>query len=95
MNKLFCWIFFLAVAVGMGCAGDVAHAQNPSTIIRVLDASGVEGIAGVVLLVNPRRGRQLRMTCTAKSALSVLLIREAFLPAGQRSSHVLVLLLAS
>jgi len=31
------------------------------------------------------------MTCTAKSALSVRLIREAYLPAGQRSSQVLVL----
>jgi len=58
MNKLFYWIFSLAVAIGIGCAGDVAHAQNSSTIIRVLDASGVEGIAGIVLLVNPGDARK-------------------------------------
>jgi hypothetical protein len=53
MNKLFFSLFSLTIAMGTVCAGDVAHAQNPSTVIRVLDASGVEGIAGVVLLVNP------------------------------------------
>jgi hypothetical protein len=58
MNRLFCWIFSLAVAAGMGCAGDFAYAQNPTTVIRVLDASGVEGIAGVVLLVNPGDARK-------------------------------------
>jgi hypothetical protein len=58
MDKLFYWIFSLAVAVWMACAGDAAHAQNPSTVIRVLDASGVEGIAGVVLLVNPGDARK-------------------------------------
>jgi hypothetical protein len=42
----------------MGCSGDVVQAQNPSTAIRVLDASGVEGIAGVILLVNPGDARK-------------------------------------
>ncbi|HUY80765.1 MAG TPA: hypothetical protein VMU92_03495 [Acidobacteriaceae bacterium] len=58
MNKLIYRLFSLAIAMGMGCAGGVAHAQNPSTVIRVLDASGVEGIAGVVLLVNPGDARK-------------------------------------
>jgi hypothetical protein len=58
MNKLLYWIFSLAVAIGIGCAGDVAHEQNSSTIIKVLDASGVEGIAGVILLLNPGDARK-------------------------------------
>lgn len=58
MNKLIYRLFSLAIAMGIGCAGAVAHAQNPSTVIRVLDASGVEGIAGVVLLVNPGDARK-------------------------------------
>lgn len=58
MNKLIYRLFSLTIAMGIVCAGDVAHAQNPSTVIRVLDASGVEGIAGVVLLVNPGDARK-------------------------------------
>jgi len=58
MNKLIYRLFLLAIAMGIGCAGNVARAQNPSTVIRVLDASGVEGIAGVVLLVNPGDARK-------------------------------------
>jgi hypothetical protein len=37
----------------MWCPNRAAYAQSPSTTIKVLDASGVEGIAGVVLLINP------------------------------------------
>ncbi|MGO9637243.1 MAG: hypothetical protein ACLPSO_04780 [Terracidiphilus sp.] len=58
MNKLIYRLFSLTIAMGVGFAGDVAHAQNPSTVIRVLDASGVEGIAGVVLLINPGDARK-------------------------------------
>jgi hypothetical protein len=58
MNKLIYGFFSLMIAMGIGCAGDVALAQNPSTAIRVLDATGVEGIAGVVLLVNPGDARK-------------------------------------
>src|SRR2546423_4004548 len=53
MKRLFCWICSLAVVIGMGCASGLAGAQNPATIIKVLDATGVEGVAGVVLLINP------------------------------------------
>jgi hypothetical protein len=31
----------------------IAQAENPTTLVRVQDVTGVEGIAGVVLLVNP------------------------------------------
>lgn len=58
MKKLFYRFFSLTIAMGIGCAGGVAHAQNHSTVIRVLNASGVEGIAGVVLLVNPGDARK-------------------------------------
>lgn len=58
MKKHFCWIFFPVVAMGIGYEGNLAYAQNPSTIITVLDASGVEGIAGVVVLVNPGDARK-------------------------------------
>jgi hypothetical protein len=58
MNKLIYRLFSLTIAMGIGCAGDVAHAQNPSPVIRVLDATGVEGIAGVVLLVHPGDARK-------------------------------------
>jgi hypothetical protein len=58
MNNLIYRLFSLTIAMGIVRAGDVAHAQNPSTVIRVLDASGVEGIAGVVLLVNPGDARK-------------------------------------
>jgi hypothetical protein len=53
MKQLFRWIYPLAAVMGMFCASGVAGAQNPATIIRVLDASGLEGVAGVVLLINP------------------------------------------
>ncbi len=58
MSKLIYRIVFVTIAIGLGCAGGVADAQNPSTAIRVLDASGVEGIGGVVLLVNPGDARK-------------------------------------
>ncbi|HWB95469.1 MAG TPA: hypothetical protein VG672_02170 [Bryobacteraceae bacterium] len=57
MNKLFYWIVSLAVVMGLGSASEWACAQSPSTLIKVLDASGVEGVAGVVLLVNPGDAR--------------------------------------
>ena len=56
MSKLIYRLFSLTLS--MVCAGNVLCAQNPSTVIRVLDASGVEGIAGVVLLVNPGDARK-------------------------------------
>ena len=58
MNKLVCKLFALTIAVAICCVGDVAHVQNRSTVIRVLDASSVEGVAGVVLLVNPGDARK-------------------------------------
>ncbi len=58
MTKLFCWIFSLAVVLGLGCAADYAGAQSSSTLIKVVDASGVEGVAGIVLLVNPGDARK-------------------------------------
>jgi hypothetical protein len=53
MSKLIYNILILTIAMGMVCAGDAVSAQNASTVIRALDASGVEGITGVILLVNP------------------------------------------
>jgi hypothetical protein len=64
MNKLLCWTISLAVAMWIGCMGNVAHAQNTSTAIRVLDASGVEGISGVVLLINPGDARKSQALVT-------------------------------
>lgn len=64
MNKLFYRFFSLTIAMGMVCAGDVAYAHNSSTVIRVLDASGVEGIAGVVLLANPGDARKSQASVT-------------------------------
>jgi len=37
MNKLIYRLFSVTIAMGMGCAGNVTHAQNPSTVIRVHD----------------------------------------------------------
>jgi hypothetical protein len=53
MRKLIYQFVSLAIAIGTVCSGDVVHAQDSSTVIRVLAANGVEGIAGIVLLVNP------------------------------------------
>lgn len=59
MDKLAYWILSAAVAMsGSGNANAIAHAQSPSIVIRVLNASRIEGIAGVVLLVNPGDARQ-------------------------------------
>ena len=58
MRILVYGFFSLTIAMGMVCAGDVVYAQNPPNVIRVLDASGVEGIAGVVLLINPGDARK-------------------------------------
>jgi hypothetical protein len=58
MNKLIYRLTFLAIAMGMVCAADAAPSQPPATVIRVLDATGAEGIAGIVLLVNPGDARK-------------------------------------
>jgi hypothetical protein len=58
MNKFFYWTLFLWIAAGVSYTGEVVQAQSPTTVIRVLDASGVEGIAGAVLLVNPGDARK-------------------------------------
>lgn len=42
MKRLFCSIVFLWTAMGIALGGDVAHAQNPSTVIKVLDARMVD-----------------------------------------------------
>jgi hypothetical protein len=62
--KLTCWLFPLAVGVVINNVVDAAHAQDPSTVIRVLDASGVEAIAGIVLLVNPGDSRNSQIFVT-------------------------------
>jgi hypothetical protein len=53
MSKLIYNILILTIAMGIVFAGDAMTAQNTSTVIKALDASGVEGITGVILLVNP------------------------------------------
>ena len=64
MNNFFYWTLSLAVAIWIGGMGNVAHAQNSSTAIRVLDANGVEGISGVVLLINPGDARKSQALVT-------------------------------
>ena len=63
MIKLIYRLFFLT-AVAILCAGDIASAQDASTLITVRDASGVEGISGVVLLVNPGDSRKSQAVVT-------------------------------
>src|SRR6185312_9429319 len=54
----------LPIVMGFLGAGHIASAQGPSNVIRVLDASGVEGIPGVVLLINPGDSRKSRALVT-------------------------------
>jgi hypothetical protein len=59
MKKRYCWvILFVAAAIVITGMSHIVLGQNPSTKIRVLDATGVEGIAGVILLVNPGDARK-------------------------------------
>lgn len=64
MNKVSPWTLLLAVAMWLGGIGGVLYAQDSSTVIRVLDASGVEGISGVVLLINPGDARRSQALVT-------------------------------
>lgn len=55
----------LLLAVGVGAVSSVASsAQTSSTVIRVLDPSELEGIAGVILLINPGDYRKSRALVT-------------------------------
>ena len=63
MIKLYNRLISLMIVIGIGCGG-AAYAQTPSTVIKVRDASGVEGIAGVVLLVNPGNTQKSRAFVT-------------------------------
>lgn len=58
------WTVLLALAMWLGGIDSVLSAQNSSTAIRVLDASGVEGISGVVLLINPGDARKSQALVT-------------------------------
>lgn len=60
MDRLTQPLISLMIALGMFNAHHAAHAQEPFTIIKVLDGSGSSGVPypGVVLLVNPGNGRE-------------------------------------
>jgi hypothetical protein len=64
MNKFSPWTLLLAVAMWTGGVGNLLYAQDSSTTIKVLDASGVEGISGVVLLINPGDARRSQALVT-------------------------------
>ena len=64
MKKLYSRLLLLMIAINMGCVSNVAYAQNASTAVKVLDATGVEGIAGVILLVNPGNTQKSRAFIT-------------------------------
>jgi len=64
MSKVSSWALLLAVAIWLGGVDRVVYAQNSSTAIRVLNASGVEGISGVVLLINPGDARSSQALVT-------------------------------
>jgi hypothetical protein len=63
-DKCFPWSAILTAAICIGGMSSVAHGQNYATTIRVLDASGVEGISGVVLLLNPGDARKSQALVT-------------------------------
>ncbi len=94
MNKIICRVFSLMVVLGIWCANSAAYAQSPSTAIRVLDASGVEGVAGVVLLINPGDTRKsvafvtnARGEAIANGLQCAICIISAFDPRGLFSSR--------
>jgi hypothetical protein len=71
MRKLIYALVSITIAMWMVCARDLVYAQNLSTVIRVLDASGVEGIAGIVLLVNPGDARKSQAFVTNAQGQSI------------------------
>ena len=64
MNRLIRIAFSLAIVWGIAFSGVVLSAQTSSTVIRVLDPSELEGIAGVILLINPGDNRESQALVT-------------------------------
>jgi hypothetical protein len=53
MKNSYFIVTLLMSALALGYPSGAAHAQKSATVIQVLDATGTEGIGGVILLVNP------------------------------------------
>lgn len=64
MNRLIRIALSLAVVGGIAVSSFGSSAQTSSTVIRVLDPSELEGIAGVILLINPGAYRKSQALVT-------------------------------
>jgi hypothetical protein len=64
MSRLIRLAFSLSILAGIAFSSFALFAQTPSTVIRVLDPSELQGIAGVILLINPGDNRKSQALIT-------------------------------